>query len=270
MRLCAGFIVLVIILSGYLADRKRKRQATKGPEFVPTFPILQVDDTTYWGLNSGTISSIDGKSVFTEAEFEMAVPDMDRSKEGFVLFWYTPDNGAATSTLGSDKKHHFVQGYLSNYKPFDTDKLWIPLQTIAMRKTYMYDHDQYNGFIEIWQYSIEAYSNTRGDCQDHSIILCDWLNALGYEARVACGTHKTEGHAWVVLYLGGKELILEATQKRFLSGNGHYPLASTLPDYKPMFMFDHDFHYLPETEGERSHAKSKWVKSSKYTRRSAI
>ncbi len=217
-------------------------------------------------MNSGDASTLDGEQVFTADDLDRLVPDIDMSKTGYIYFWYTGDNGAIANTLGSDLNHHFVQGYLSMFKPFEAESLWIPHYTIAMRKKYTYDEAQYNGFVEIWQNSIEAYTNNRGDCEDHSMILCDWLNALGYDARVLAGMHGQTGHAWVVLYSKGKAFILEATQKSNLRNNGHYPLAAVLPDYKPTFMFDHNYYYQPKVKGEMSHDKKDWVKSSKLNR----
>ena len=71
---------------------------------------------------------------------------------------------------------------------------------------------------EIWQNSRQAYLHTRGDCEDHAIILADWLIALGHDARVVLGNHRGGGHAWVVLFQDGREMILEATSKKANQG----------------------------------------------------
>ena len=225
--------------------------------------VQPVPNNIYWSDNGGSIVSIPGETVFSETELAALTPrNVDRSKTGFVNFWYTKEGGAVASTLGSDLNHHFVQGYLSEYMPFYTDELWVPHYVIAMRKQYTYDEAQYNGFVEIWQNSMEAYSNARGDCEDHSMILCDWLISLGYEARVAAGTHGRSGHAWVVLYLDDKAFILEATKKEHLKHNRHYPLAELLPEYQPYFMFDQDFYYEPKSPDSISHRKDQWIKRS--------
>lgn len=265
MQIFAGVILFLFCIAGCLQNQNKQSLSNK-LSLIPDPVVITVADSVYWKANSGNISSMDGKAVFTSEEFEFAVKPKDRSKEGFILYWQTPSDGAAISALGTDRKHHFVQGFLSNYEPYFTEQLWIPLQTLAMRKQYMYDEQQYNGYLDVWQYSIEAYANTHGDCEDHSIILCDWLNTMGYEARVVCGTYETSGHAWVVLYKDGKEFILEATQKSNVSKNGHYPLAVLMPKYRPAFMFDHDYYYEPIREGEQSHRKPQWKKVSRYVR----
>lgn len=229
-----------------------------------------ISNREYWKRNSGTVSSMDGVYSFTSNELADFEPEKVQKRSGYVYYWYTKNGGEVASTLGSDRHHHFVQGYLSLYKPFEADQLWIPHYVIAMRKRYEYDEAQYNGFVEIWQNSMEAYANARGDCEDHSMILCDWLNALGYEARVVAGSYNTNGHAWVVLYLDGDAFILEATQKSNLGQHVHYPLAAILPEYLPEFMFDHDYYYTPITPGETSHDHNKWQRASRLTRNIAL
>ena len=227
------------------------------PEYVPTN-----SDTLYWKMNGGSAVSMDGLFQLTDKAIQKVLPTMNSYQPDYSLTWSLGPTGEVVSTNGSDLQHHFVQSYLSKFKPFDTDELWVPLQTIAMRKDYMYDHHQYVGHEEVWQHSIEAYTNTRGDCEDHSMVLCDWLNALGYEARVVAGTHGKDGHAWVVLYMDEKAFILEATKKTGLKGNSHYPLADLLPAYQPSFMFDHEHYYISKDPENVSHDKDDWESHS--------
>lgn len=265
-RICGIIVLLIFMLSGFLSNRNEQTITTIYIPDIPEIPPVTLNDTSYWGKNSGSVTSEDGRFTFSAEEFAKATASMYGKTDKNVLYWTNVDGSNVVSAKGTDMHQHFVSGYLSNYKPFDTDHLGIPLQTLAMRKQYMLDEKQYGGQMDVWQYSIEAYSNTRGDCEDHSIILCDWLNSLGYETRVACGTYDTEGHAWVVLYMDGKEYILEATQKSNLSGNGNYPLAVLQPRYHPDFMFDGEYFYIPKTKGEHSHSKDRWKVSSKYVR----
>jgi hypothetical protein len=58
---------------------------------------------------------------------------------------------------------------------------------------------------------------------------------MGYDARVVTGMHGKEGHAWVVMFDQGKTYLLEATSKR---RRRTLPLAASMPDYKPEYMFD--------------------------------
>ncbi|MBL4586135.1 MAG: hypothetical protein JKX84_03630 [Flavobacteriales bacterium] len=253
-----AFLACLLLLSAYLAhqvDLEFKKRAVQASE--------RISNTDYWANNDGSVISMDSLSVLSTQDVERLTPPTTEKNAQYLRVWETDGSTAQAATaLGSDLKHHFVQGYLSGFMPFDADELWIPHYTIALRKSYMYDKDQYSGYKDVWQNSIEAYSNTRGDCEDHSIILCDWLNALGYEARVATGLHGTSGHAWVVVYLNDEAFILEATQKSNLKNNHHYPLASILPDYKPSLMFDLDHFYLPANPNRINHDRESWVKSS--------
>lgn len=266
----AGVVVLLIIVVNLFFGEVPQQEFDFQPFEIPYSPPVSLNDTTYWGQNSGHIQSMNGESFFTAEEFEKATKKKSGVNGDYLLYWTTSDGSFTASAMGSDLKQHFVSAYLSNYQPFDTEHLWVPLKTLSMKKRYMYDENQYNGMLDVWQYSIEGYANTTGDCEDHSIVLCDWLLSLGYDARVVVGTHGKEGHAWVVLYSEGKEFILEATKKSGLGRNAHYPLASLVPEYHPRFMFDLDFVYLPTDRNEESHKKSKWFKSTSFTRLSEM
>lgn len=171
-----------------------------------------------------------------------------------------------SSAMGIDRQHHFVNAYLEGYSPFKATNVFVPLQVLAQRKQYMLDKMN-NGSDEIWQSSRQAFFFPRGDCEDHAIALADWLIDMGEDARVVAGTYKGSGHAWVVLIKDGQEFILEATQKNGLSSLRRYPLASTLPTYKPRFQFNRDTYWFytghPATGSYRS---ALWQKKSRYQR----
>ena len=84
----------------------------------------------------------------------------------------------------------------------------LALYTVARRKRYQYDHITYPGRSEVWQSSQQAFYSAVGDCEDHAILLADWLIGLGYDARVAVGDYDGAGHAWVVLFAEGQEFLL--------------------------------------------------------------
>lgn len=162
------------------------------------------------------------------------------------------------SASGLDQQHYFVNSYLVGFKPFEVDALWQPLYAVAVRKHYLLDLTQY-GLSEVWQNSAQAYLNTRGDCEDHALLLADWLIALGVDARVVLGTYKGDGHAWVVAFLEGEAFLLEATSKRrYRSWNG-YPKALLSRDYLPVGMFNRSSFWVntgsPET---RDYSGSHW------------
>lgn len=135
---------------------------------------------------------------------------------------------------------HAPNAYLLARAPYKVNQNWMPLHAVAGHLRYQLDIDQFNGREEVWLTSMQAWSRGRGDCEDHAILLADWLIDLGLDARVVLGKHAREGHAWVVVLKDGKEYLLEATSKRKLKRWSAYPLASMLPEYHPEIMFNRD------------------------------
>lgn len=189
-------------------------------------------------------------------------------KKSFVgaKIWDLKNHSKITiSALGLDGKHHFVNSYLLGYEPFKTTKIWVPLYTLALRKHYQFDHLQYNGLQEVWQNSWQAYYFTRGDCEDHSLILADWMIEMGIDARVVLGRYKKEGHAWVVFLLDGKTYLLEATNKKVSRRAGKIPLASIMVDYHPQFQFNRDKFWI--NQGSlltTKYAGPDWIEKSRF------
>ncbi len=160
---------------------------------------------------------------------------------GLIYFWnWGGVRNATASAMGLDRRHHFANSYLVGYAPFESEQVWVPLYTLAMRKKYQYDRLQYSGLQDVWQNSKQAFYYTRGDCEDHAIILADWLISMGVDARVAVGTHREQGHAWVVYFDNGRAYLLEATSKRRVRRMGAIPLASVMTDYHPTHQFNRD------------------------------
>lgn len=164
----------------------------------------------------------------------------DESERSSTVYWKfrQPDFVSATASA-VDKYHYFVNSYLIGYQPFKADAFWQPFYTVASRKVYQLDSRQY-GFREIWQNSAQAYLNTRGDCEDHAILLADWLIETGIDARVVLGDYKGEGHAWVVAFMEGEAFLLEATSKRRHRSWNAYPKALLSRHYQPRVMFNRD------------------------------
>ena len=189
------------------------------------------------------------------------------NKSAFFVYRFYGVESASASALGLDRQHHFVNAYLEGYSPFATDNLFVPLLVLARKKEYMLDNLNHGG-DEVWQSSRQAFWFTRGDCEDHAIALADWLIDMGQDARVALGTYQGGGHAWVVLIKDGQEYILEATQKRGVSGLKRYPLAAAQPDYVPHYQFNRSHFWatvagVPTTRYQGSH----WIEKSRFTRR---
>ncbi|MFK7913050.1 MAG: hypothetical protein AB8B93_03980 [Pseudomonadales bacterium] len=188
-----------------------------------------------------------------------------------------PQRSAVGLARGVDRNYHVWQSFLQSYVPFATDNIWLPLLVLANRKRYAFDHDVYRlgSDGDIWQTSREAFSLPRGDCEDHAILLADWLIGLGENARVAVGTMSGGGHAWVVLFRDGKEYVLEATQKHGVAGLKSWPLARTKPEYQPRFQFNRE-HFWVNTRAaatvryrdERWELRSSFRSSSRSSSRS--
>lgn len=162
--------------------------------------------------------------------------------------------------------HYLVNTYLEGYAPFAIDNVMVPLYILSQRKRYQLDASQYAGREEVWQSSRQAFYYPRGDCEDHAIVLADWLIENGHDARVVIGdVTRGGGHAWVVLFKHGKQYLLEATQKSGLSATKPYPLAVLYTDYHPQFMFNRD--YFWENTGSKyttQYDGSQWHRNSHY------
>lgn len=145
---------------------------------------------------------------------------------------------------GADGRLHVPNAYMLARPPYRVRQAWMPLFAVADRLRYQLDHEQHNGREEVWLTSRQAWVGARGDCEDHAILLADWLIEMGLDARVALGMHGRTGHAWVIVLHNGREYLLEATSKRKLKRWSAYPLARTLPDYHPDMMFNRETLWL--------------------------
>lgn len=183
-----------------------------------------------------------------------------------------PQRSAVGLARGIDRDYHVWQSFLQSYVPFETDNIWLPLLVLANRKQYAFDHDQYRLGTDgdIWQTSREAFFLNQGDCEDHAILLADWLIGLGEQARVAVGTMSGGGHAWVVLFRDGKEFVLEATQKHGVAGLKTYPLARTKPEYQPRFQFDRERFWVNTRSAPTvRYGDDRWELRSRFNRHAA-
>ena len=207
-------------------------------------------------------NSLDGR--FYEADMQRRI-----DHHAGMFLWDLGQNLPVTATaVGVDRQHHFVNAYLEGFQPFRTEQLWVPLYTIAHKLEYQRDDQQYPGFYEAWQGSRQAFYNTRGDCEDHSLILADWLISMGYDARVVLGDFDGAGHAWVVVFHEGREFLLEATNKRKKMDWSLYPLAGLQTNYQPEYMFNRRFFWTNQGSAyTTSYSGYQWLKQSRYKRR---
>ena len=187
-----------------------------------------------------------------------------------VSYWsYNTNAHVTASAFGTDTLNHFLNHYLIGYAPFKTEHLWIPPYTISIRLRYQLDVEQYWGLREVWQNSKEAFFNARGDCEDHALVLADWLIEMGLDARVVLGTYENKGHAWVVLLKGSEVFLLEATSKQKRKKWRHYPLAKFEHNYHPKCMFNRNYFWLNMgSTYTTDYVSGHWVKKSRFCRSS--
>ena len=166
-----------------------------------------------------------------------------------------------------EQKRYAVNAYLNGYVPYNIESVWQALKELRTRFKYRLDVLNQDKNMESWQTSKQSFNKLHGDCEDHAIALCDWLIGLGYDARVVIGEvqfkgQKRGGHAWVVLFEENRVYLLEATQKEKWN---LLPIASTLPFYYPVTMFNRtDFWVNTKTSNTMDYKSEVWIKSGKF------
>jgi hypothetical protein len=100
---------------------------------------------------------------------------------------------------------------------------------------------------DCWQFADETQRLQRGDCEDSSIFLADWLMSRGFQVRVALGRYgDLGGHAWCVVKIEDREYLLESTENR--PDPNDPPLASRVGSrYVPELLFDRYAIYVPSS-----------------------
>ncbi|MBK1877908.1 transglutaminase domain-containing protein [Pelagicoccus mobilis] len=196
---------------------------------------------------NATAVSLQAKTKISEKDVTSHAKSSKKLKndKGFFFLDSKKQKFAATK-LGIDRNHHFLNSFLVGYSPFTVSEIWMPHQVLNMRLKYQLDKDQFAGFEEIWLSSYQAFKAGRGDCEDHSIALADWLIEMGEDARVVTGTHDGGGHAWVVVIRDSGTFLLEATSKRRRRLWSSYPLAALAKGYVPKSMFNRDYYWTTE------------------------
>jgi len=230
---------------------------------------LAVSGDSSQGLAVGSmIKLLQTGATVSVKEMRSTLERVKMEREDSYLIWtFKGLEGVSSTAMGTDRQHHFVNAFLEGYRPFWVDHPWMPLYAIAMRLKYQPDAQQYAGLQDVWQTSRQAFVNTRGDCEDHAILLADWLIGCGIEAKVVVGKIPTGGHAWVVAFMDGEEFLLEATSKRKRRQWSHYPLASLASGYTPTIMFDREsFWMYTGPPGLRSYSGDHWEKRSRFYR----
>ena len=128
--------------------------------------------------------------------------------------------------------------YLVGFSPMTISSYSEAVELIKKKVIYAVD-EKYFERSDSWQTSAQVWANKVGDCEDHAILLVDWLLSSGFEARVVVGQEKSgqKFHAFVELNYSSKSLLLEATEKkaRLDYRKQHRELSNR---YKAIYAFD--------------------------------
>lgn len=121
--------------------------------------------------------------------------------------------------LAADSTGHWRRAnqFLEGIDKFSADPALEPEDRVLSiwsqvdeRCRYQFDPERLNG-ADSWKLPRQTYDLTWGDCEDTSMLLADALISNGFDARVAIGRQKGQGHAWCVLRLEDRQYILEST-----------------------------------------------------------
>ena len=218
-------------------------------------------------IQSGHVKSYRNKESFHSKDLDEAISQIEGHSKASNFVWQDHTGTTfAYAARGVDKNYYFANSYLIGFQPYETNKLWQPLVTLAIKKTYQFDQEQYgHKWQDIWQNSYQAYLFSYGDCEDHAILLADWLIEMGYDARVVIGRVPSGGHAWVILFHEGKEYLLEATDKRRPRSLGDFKLAKYAPEYQPKYQFNRTrFWAYTGANLTTRYSGANWIEASSY------
>lgn len=234
-----GFLLFLIILV-FLKDTQKRSDPISVREDLPVIKHTSAEDVNK-AYDFFTPKEGRAQNILTDRKYEIRRREHPEFKfpNGYTVST-VPVGVYALTAASTSKQLYFANGYLNGFVPYKAESVWPPLALLRTRVNYQKDVIQYEGREDVWQTPRQSYEFTYGDCEDHALLLADWLIGLGYDARIVLGEvqfrgQSRGGHAWVVLFEAGKEYILEATDK--MKWN-RLPLASTMPYYFPRYMFN--------------------------------
>lgn len=166
----------------------------------------------------------------------------------------------AVVAADSHGKFRYVNEFLTGYQPpakfpkeqSQIQKLFTIWGAVHHHCKYTLDPSKKNKISDCWQTALETQKLEKGDCEDSSIFLADWLESQGFQVRVALGRYgDMGGHAWCVVRLDGNDYLLESTEGKPDVNNP--PLADAVGSrYVPEVQFDRNAIYV------RSKARQTW------------
>lgn len=216
----------------------------------------------------GTMYATDETWLMTHRQLGSRMEDIAVERRSGIYSWVTPSNTVFARSAESVRgDFHFLPGYLVGWKPFETEHAWQSWYAVSQRITYAYDHVLF-GRGDVWQTGPEVWRMQKGDCEDHALLLADWLIQQGEDARVVLGYYKNEYHAWVVIIRGNRTYLLEGTRRFGRNALRSYPLASTKPWYRPDSMFNRDTLWINEgTSLTTDYLSDQWRVAGRFERR---
>lgn len=206
---------------------------------MPSWPHTAGDDWRYPPRTGIVTSSATGARVI-DRQFRQQLRTYEPASRGYSFRRRSDRVLTLVAEPAIDGTLHPPQAFMLAKPPYRVEQAWMPLYAVSERMRYQLDEQQFPGRDEVWLTTLQAWSRAKGDCEDHAIPLADWLIELGLDARVVLGTHRREGHAWVVVFKDGQEYLLEATDKAKVKKWSAYPLAKLLPHYHPQMMFNRE------------------------------
>ncbi len=278
MKNLSAIVLFVVIFFVILPSLLKKKQSLDLPDTevrMLEVAIRTAENELKTSSNTnpsqrGFMQVFGSNNAFDDELVRQEISKLPVTQQSYSYSWrWDGIDKAAETSFAVDRQHYFVNSFLVGFAPFKTDHSWVPLLTLAHRKTYQYDEVTYPGLKDVWQNSKDAFIQMRGDCEDHALSLADWLIEMGIDARVVLGKYKEQGHAWVVAILDGNEYLLEATSKRKQNRWSAYPLARYETDYQPHAQFNREFYWVNET-GVRTtrYTGNHWVLKSKFIKKS--
>jgi hypothetical protein len=179
-----------------------------------------------------------------------------------------PECGRTYAVLATDSRGRFryVNEFLTGYQPpasypEDMDRLeemYMIWRTVVSHCTYTRDSSDPARKRDSWQTALETQCLQRGDCEDSTIFLADWLMARGFQVRVALGHYGDIGeHAWCVVRLDNVDYLLESTEGP--PDPSEPPYASDVGSrYTPETLFDRDAIYVRSKPREPFKSSEYW------------
>lgn len=237
MRIAVFLLVVVLGVLSILLDPRRD-PVISPRELVPSWPHTDSDDWRY-PPRAGMVRD-SGTGARVDKVFAQQLRRYEPASHGYTFKKRSDSALTYVAVPAVDGGLHSPQAFLLGRTPYSVDQAWMPLYAISERMRYQLDKQQFQGREEVWLTTLQAWSHAKGDCEDHAIPLADWLIEIGLDARVVLGTHRREGHAWVIVFKEGQEYLLEATDKKKVKNWSAYPLAKLLPDYHPEMMFNRE------------------------------